>query len=278
MLMKKIFTLIATAALAISANAETKTVEITVTWPMAESYQEQAVDKDTNEPLFNEDGTPQMTTKYKYDFTPVVSANAECITVGEPVLGSEISWKEARGINNVAFATFYPSTQLKKVDDISDDHTVSFSLETKEGYTFEPTGFDYLGSVVGTDGGNYNLTYTWNGATETLQSEFHPNRNNEANNYYSDVKLPIEGATAASGKFVVTFYPYNLANNKQIGLSAVVIKGKLTGDNLTGLAEIVANEDAPVEYFNLQGVRVANPANGLYIKRQGNKVEKVYVK
>jgi len=35
------------------------------------------------------------------------------------------------------------------------------------------------------------------------------------------------------------------------------------------------DENAPVEYFNLQGIRVANPENGLYIRRQGNKVEKV---
>lgn len=35
-----------------------------------------------------------------------------------------------------------------------------------------------------------------------------------------------------------------------------------------------AIEAAP-EYFNLQGVRVANPSNGLFIKRTGNKVEKV---
>ncbi|MCH5221927.1 MAG: hypothetical protein J1F05_06375 [Muribaculaceae bacterium] len=40
----------------------------------------------------------------------------------------------------------------------------------------------------------------------------------------------------------------------------------------------VADENAPVEYFNLQGVRVANPENGLYIRRQGNTVTKVIVK
>ncbi len=33
--------------------------------------------------------------------------------------------------------------------------------------------------------------------------------------------------------------------------------------------------DAPVEYFNLQGVRVDNPSNGLFIRRQGSKVTKV---
>lgn len=39
-----------------------------------------------------------------------------------------------------------------------------------------------------------------------------------------------------------------------------------------------ADADAPVEYFNIQGMRVANPATGVYIKKQGNKVSKVYIR
>lgn len=41
--------------------------------------------------------------------------------------------------------------------------------------------------------------------------------------------------------------------------------------------ENVATEsaDAPAEYFNLQGVRVNNPENGIFICRQGSKVTKV---
>ncbi len=38
------------------------------------------------------------------------------------------------------------------------------------------------------------------------------------------------------------------------------------------------NENAPIEYFNMQGVRVSNPENGIYIRRQGSKVSKVVVK
>lgn len=38
------------------------------------------------------------------------------------------------------------------------------------------------------------------------------------------------------------------------------------------------NVNAPAEYFNLQGVRVANPQNGLYIVRQGNKVSKQVIR
>jgi hypothetical protein len=46
----------------------------------------------------------------------------------------------------------------------------------------------------------------------------------------------------------------------------------------TGIEEISANDSAPIEYFNLQGVRVDNPTPGLYIQRQGNKAIKVLVK
>lgn len=47
---------------------------------------------------------------------------------------------------------------------------------------------------------------------------------------------------------------------------------KTTGiDAITGIAD----EDAPVEYYNLQGMRVENPANGIFIRRQGSKVSKI---
>ena len=44
--------------------------------------------------------------------------------------------------------------------------------------------------------------------------------------------------------------------------------------------EIAPVEDVvvPVEYYNLQGVRVANPENGIYIVRRGNKVTKEYIR
>lgn len=72
----------------------------------------------------------------------------------------------------------------------------------------------------------------------------------------------------------------------------VVVKGKLTAYNqvpqmaqgnqivtlqgLEGIEGVVVDDaNAPVEYFNLQGVRVAEPVNGLYIRRQGSKTSKV---
>ena len=44
------------------------------------------------------------------------------------------------------------------------------------------------------------------------------------------------------------------------------------------ISAVEAENDAPVEYFNLQGVRVENPVNGLFIRRQGTKVSKVVIR
>ena len=40
-------------------------------------------------------------------------------------------------------------------------------------------------------------------------------------------------------------------------------------------ATVVPDNNAPVEFFNLQGMRVENPENGLFIRRQGSNVTKV---
>ena len=43
----------------------------------------------------------------------------------------------------------------------------------------------------------------------------------------------------------------------------------------TGIDSLNSEVEAPAEYYNLQGVKVTNPAKGLYIKKQGDKATKV---
>lgn len=45
----------------------------------------------------------------------------------------------------------------------------------------------------------------------------------------------------------------------------------------SGVGNVAVDEEAPVEYFNLQGIRVAEPCEGVYIRRQGSRVEKVVI-
>lgn len=52
----------------------------------------------------------------------------------------------------------------------------------------------------------------------------------------------------------------------------------MPGGTTTGVSDIMSSEDVPAEYYNLQGIRTDNPAAGVYIRRQGSKVTKVYVR
>lgn len=44
---------------------------------------------------------------------------------------------------------------------------------------------------------------------------------------------------------------------------------------LSGIDDVEADEDAEPEYYNLQGIRVANPTHGIYIMRRGSVISKV---
>ena len=65
---------------------------------------------------------------------------------------------------------------------------------------------------------------------------------------------------------------YDVTNKSQVWGKQV--KFTLVADK-SGVENIEAEDNAPVEYYNLQGVKVVNPENGIFIKKQGNKVTKV---
>lgn len=85
----------------------------------------------------------------------------------------------------------------------------------------------------------------------------------------------------ATDAFTNLIYAVTTAN--EIATSSVIEGGAAfslyTDKNSAGIEDIVADENAPVEYYNLQGVRVGNPAAGsVVIRRQGAKATKVLVK
>lgn len=58
--------------------------------------------------------------------------------------------------------------------------------------------------------------------------------------------------------------------------SAVKTLQILNSETVTGINAAIADSDAPVEYFNLQGLRIAYPQAGqILIRRHGDKVEKI---
>lgn len=49
-------------------------------------------------------------------------------------------------------------------------------------------------------------------------------------------------------------------------------------DTESGVSENLIIENTPAEYYNLQGVKITNPKNGIYIVRRGNKVTKEIIR
>ena len=72
-------------------------------------------------------------------------------------------------------------------------------------------------------------------------------------------------------EFRYTVVAVNGENKKSAASNAVDVK--LGSASIDGIA--TDNDNAPVEYYNLQGIRVDNPAGGIFIRRQGSRVEKV---
>ncbi len=133
--------------------------------------------------------------------------------------------------------------------------------ETETGFSFEGDGaFSILSCSA-----NY----------ETRES-FLSSANADRNIYLEDGVI-ILPPNACFGYFPETDPEHIYSLNTEYAKAGYI---KLpTEDN--GLVESISadNVNAPVEYFNLQGVKVANPAaGGLYIKRQGSSVAKVIVK
>ncbi len=111
------------------------------------------------------------------------------------------------------------------------------------------------------------------------------------NSFNAAATLPAEGGiwtiafeadgsakitNVSTGKYIqysANYTSYGCYADEQGSLPALY---ELAGSS--AITDITVDENAPVEYFNLQGIRVENPENGLYIRRQGNKVTKVLVK
>jgi hypothetical protein len=105
---------------------------------------------------------------------------------------------------------------------------------------------------------------------------------------YGPIRLKCEITNAAINNKTILIKSIEFIANPVSEVSDPIIKDrrwtaiKLEPGEPAGVNDIVVedNANAPVEVYNLNGVRVNedNLAAGLYIRRQGNKVEKVVIK
>ena len=156
-----------------------------------------------------------------------------------------------------------------------------FSYTAEALPSIEAPGHDQYGDIVQADGEQV-VTFTPAVEGHVIYTCFVPAVVDNAMALAADATIEHDGKTfslAADNKVTVstsgTLHYFAMEPASGIKSEVKTIEFAIS----TAITDInVDNANAPVEYFNLQGIRVENPANGLYIRRQGNKVEKVYVK
>lgn len=144
-------------------------------------------------------------------------------------------------------------------------------------YTFTHTEKGY--TIQGANGGKY---YGMD-ATHFGSFNYYDSPDASGSNCYWDVTFDAAGNAKISNigrsGCYLSWKQYNADYELYLtdNLNATV---QLYTNSTLGVNDIVVEDsaNAPVEYYNLQGVRVSNPENGLYIRVQGKNATKVLVK
>lgn len=118
--------------------------------------------------------------------------------------------------------------------------------------------------------GNYYYDRGWE-----LEDIFYDFAGNEMEvSSYDAANKTVEIVNGLFGQTGEALGSYWFGENTPLGYTI-----DMSNVNMAGVNNVVFDENAPVKYFNLQGIEVANPAKGqVVIKTQGNKAQKVIVK
>lgn len=138
-------------------------------------------------------------------------------------------------------------------------------LMTPEGKYATCYAFGYQGADVTV----IKWPYVWTDSYEDEEtkviyyySNVYRSDDSEEYKYYANITL---GGSDSDGEFIdEDFYLSFWFNDPDPTTNAV--------------SKVEADENAPVEYYNLQGVKVAEPANGIFIRKQGAKTTKVAIR
>lgn len=228
-----------------------KITDGTISWPMnsgAEIAAEQAV--------------------YSSEF------NADYFTGCNVTVGSKITPMFKTNSAEQTQTAFQPTEQVSAA---SEDNAVTLLVTLKEGYEFIPTKVAVNASRYGTNGGYVDIKWiNGDGSTIVLLGGQTPERSADESSgtshapYYSTLSKTITNGKATTGSFGVKLYVYGIATNKQIGFCDLMIDGTLYSLT-TGIRQVVGDMHLDGNYYTLQGVKVAQLKQGVYI-HNGHKI------
>lgn len=236
--MKKIFTSIAMAAIAVfSVGAETVTANFQ-TYTNADGYRDylKPFELEINKEA---DGSYSMPNFMN-------SGSAVSFTFTEPKVNKSAEIKLTS--NNESVATAW---------EWGEGYEDWYALLDANGDALELKGERTDGSniviydpVIITADGGYLYAYVKKLDTSDGKNEY---------NYYADINICAYPEDNDDGDYFYLSFYFDKAEGSAV--------------------EAVASEsNAPVEFYNLNGVRVVNPSNGIFIRKQGGDVKKVIIK
>jgi hypothetical protein len=116
----------------------------------------------------------------------------------------------------------------------------------------------------------------WKATTDNSANQVRMMADEDGWNSTADSATPNELEYELTGNTLLLIKAVDSTSGEESGVTGFYFSAEGTISGVEGVAAdaIVV----PVEYFNLQGQRVANPTQGIFIRRQGNKVEKVVIR
>lgn len=282
--MKKLLLSAASVAMSLSAMA--------MTWVMPGTYQGWKLESNI---FTEENGVLTQTIPDLYgDFLIVPYEESQADWWSEKWGGSDetiengVTYNMVKGGDNVVLAgnnVHYKNAKVTVTpDDINNPTTVSILIEAESVETADdqwflvgdtPLTWDFNTCPKFEKGENGVWTLPYTG---TITATFKVVKNAAWSNAYStkgEIALdteytldgpadPIDNMKPAAGPWENPTFTLTVGDD---------VKLKVTTG--TGAIENIEADDAPAVYYNLMGVRVENPENGLFICKRGNQVTKV---
>ncbi len=158
--------------------------------------------------------------------------NPTMATVSIPEAVSTTSWELGSNVTLQAAATAGTETLTKiqpvvSIGRAQDENSfVKYTIVPKKGVKFTPKKLSFNASKFGTSGGQFDVYVVRGEEKVQLTEGFNPERNNTG---FSAVEHAINGMGASEERIELWFYIWNLANNKQVGLSDITLTGDFEG-------------------------------------------------
>ena len=181
------------------------------------------------------------------------------------ILGSNISYGGTQAITGAGRITKFQSA-VKNEALANDGNAVAFSFTMADGYCFRPTRVAFYACRCGTDGGRLDIYWQTPDEKKELELGLTPERNNN----YTAFEKEINTVGSASGTSSLVCHILSLGTGKAIAIGNVSISGEVKSET-DGIAEISRVTLGGGRFYNLQGMGVAQPSKGIYI-RDGKKV------